>query len=125
MSQKSTKGQFRFLEWQVYKDARKLFVFVLGLVKKLPKEYRYELGSQVIRATLSVLLNIAEGSGKGYDTEMNRFFGIATGSLSEVLAATDAMRHAGLVTEEEFGTVYSMVDGITSQLVGFRKTLRS
>ena len=47
----------------MYKDARRLFVLLLAIVKKLPKEYRYEMGSQITRAGFSVVLNIAEGSG--------------------------------------------------------------
>lgn len=34
---------FRFLEWKVYQDAKYLFSLILELVKKLPKEYRFEL----------------------------------------------------------------------------------
>ena len=37
-------NKFRFLNWKVYKDSQELFALVLNLVKKLPKEYRFELG---------------------------------------------------------------------------------
>ena len=66
--------KFRFLNWKVYKDSRELFSFVLKIVKKLPKEFRFELGSQIIRSAFSVTLNIAEGSGKASDKELNHFF---------------------------------------------------
>jgi four helix bundle protein len=58
-------NKFRFLEWNVYKDAQKLVEIILNTVKKLPREYRFEIGSQLIRSAFSVVLNIAEGSGKG------------------------------------------------------------
>ena len=73
--------KFRFLEWEVYKDAKELFSLLLKVVKKLPKEYRFELGSQIIRAGLSIILNIAEGSGKSTDKKLNRYFDISLGSL--------------------------------------------
>ncbi len=38
--------KFRFLEWKVYKDAKELFSLLLKIVKRLPREYRFELGSQ-------------------------------------------------------------------------------
>lgn len=40
--------KFRFLEWKVYRDAQELFTIILRIVQKLPKEYRYEVGNQVV-----------------------------------------------------------------------------
>jgi four helix bundle protein len=62
---------FRFLKWKVYKDSKQLFHEVMGIVPNMPKELRYELGSQIIRSSYSIVLNIAEGSGKGSDKELN------------------------------------------------------
>ena len=85
--------KFRFLEWQVYRDCQVLFTLILKLVRKLPKEYRFELGSQLIKSTFSVILNIAEGSGKTSDRELNRYFDISLGSLYEVLASVDVFKN--------------------------------
>ena len=71
--------KFRFLDWPVYKDARRLFVILLVIVKNLPKEFRYEMGSQISRAGFSVVLNIAEGSGKHSDSELNRILILPSG----------------------------------------------
>jgi four helix bundle protein len=49
---------FRFLEWQVYKDAKEFFKLVYGIVNKLPKDIRYDLGSQIIRASFSIRVQI-------------------------------------------------------------------
>jgi four helix bundle protein len=116
-------NKFRFLEWKVYKESKDLFSFMLKLVKKLPKEYRFELGSQIIRAALSVVLNIAEGSGKTSDKELNRFLNISLGSTNEVLAATDVMYYNGFITKNDFDDVMNRIDSISSQLGGFKKKL--
>ncbi len=116
--------RFRFLDWQVYKDARRLFVLLLAIVKKLPKEYRYEMGSQIPRAGFSVVLNIAEGSGKHSDGELNRFFDIAVGSLFECVAAVDALREALLVDDEVFKEVEGLAESISDQLGGFKRKIR-
>jgi len=115
--------KFRFLKWKVYKDAKELFLLILKLVKKLPREFRFELGSQLIRAGLSVVLNIAEGSGKSTDKELSRYFDIALGSLNEVLAACDVMKDNKFITEEEFKEVFRRVSDISNQLGGFKKKL--
>ena len=117
--------RFRFLDWDVYKDARRLFVLVLSITKKLPKEYRYEMCSQIIRACFSVVLNVAEGSGKHSDAELNRFFDIALGSLFETLAAVDVLRECQLVDEKVFSEVEKLATSISDQLGGFKKHMRS
>lgn len=116
--------KFRFLGWSVYKDAKELFSYIIKIVNKIPKEYRYDLGGQVIRSALSVVLNIAEGSGKISDKEMNRFFNIALGSLNETLAAADVLYYENLINKTEFEWVYKKVDSISCQLGGFKKALK-
>jgi four helix bundle protein len=117
-------NKFRFFEWKVYKDAKDLFGVILKLVKKLPKEYRFELGSQLIRSAFSVVLNTAEGSGKTSDAELKRFLNIALGSLNEILAAVDVLYYNKLIEKWEFEIVFQKVDGITNQLGSFKKKLR-
>jgi len=115
--------KFRFLEWKVYKDAQELFTLVLVLVKKLPREYRFELGSQLIRAAFSVILNLAEGSGKTSDRELGRFIDISLGSLYETLASVDVLRNNNLLTDNEFQKVFELTDNIANQLGGFKRRL--
>lgn len=114
----------RFLDWKVYKDARKFFVLLLRVAKTIPKEYRYEIASQIIRSAFSVLLNIAEGSGKHSDAELNRFFDIALGSLFETVAGADALREAELIEEKVFAEIETLAVQISDQLGGFKKKLR-
>lgn len=115
--------KFRFLGWEVYKDAKKLFSIILEVIKDLPKEYRFELGSQVIRSALSIVLNIAEGSGKKSDKELNRFIEIALGSVSETLAAVDVLKDNKFITEEKFRQIYDKLNSVSNQLGGFKKKL--
>lgn len=111
------------MNWEVYRNTRELISLVLVLVRKLPREYRYELGSQIIRSSFSILLNIAEGSGKTSDREMNRFIEVALGSVYETLAGFDVLRDNKLVAEEDFQKVYDLLGSISSQLGGFKKKL--
>jgi len=116
--------KFRFLNWKVYKDAKELFSSLLKLIKKLPKEYRFEIGNQIVRSSLSVILNIAEGSGKSSDRELNRYFTIALGSLYEVLAAIDVLKDNKLITIQEFNEIFRKIDEISNQLGGFKKVVK-
>ncbi|MDO8492107.1 MAG: four helix bundle protein [bacterium] len=119
-----TKGNyFRFLEWPVYQDAKKFSHLSFQIVKSLPKEYRFEIGSQIIRSSLSVVLNIAEGSGKNSDKDFNHFLNIALGSLFETIASFDVLRDNKLIIENEFAELVDFGNKISSQLGGFKKKL--
>ena len=116
-------NKFRFLNWEVYQSSREIVILILKLVKKLPKEYRFELGSQIIRAAFSIALNIAEGSAKSSDRELNRYLEISLGSISELVAALDVLKNAPLITQEEFDSLFEKLNSISSQLGGFKKKL--
>lgn len=116
-------NKFRFLDWAVYKDSQILLALILKIVKKLPREYRFELGSQIIRSAFSIVLNVAEGSGKTSDIELNRFINIALGSVYETIAAADALRYNKLIAHDEFEKIYGQLFAISNQLGGFKKKL--
>ena len=115
--------QFRFRDWKVYKDAQKLFSLLLKIVKRLPKEYRFELGSQLLRSGSSIILNIAEGSGKQSEKELNRFIETALGSSYETMANIDVLRSNSLIEEGDFLISQQMIADICSQLGAFKKKL--
>ena len=117
-------NKFRFLKWEVYKDAKDLFGLILKIVKKLPREFRFELGSQLIRSAFSIILNIAEGSGKTLDKELNRFIDISLGLISELLAAVDVLRDNNFITNTEFDEIFKKLVSISNQLGGFKKKLK-
>ncbi len=59
--------------------------------EKLP--LKGEIKSQLNRAALSIVLNLAEGSGKFEKNDQRRFFKIAFGSIREVQAILDLIKN--------------------------------
>lgn len=116
--------KFRFLNWKVYQDLKQLFQDVIQLIPKLPQEFKYELGNQIIRSSFSVILNIAEGSGKNSDKELNRHFDIAVGSVNETLAGLDVLRDNKIISETTFSKLLMQCENISRQLGGFYKHLK-
>lgn len=98
---------------------------ILKIVNKLPKEHRFDIGSQIIRSSLSITLNIAEGSGKHSDKDFTRFINIALGSLHETFAILDILRDNHFITKGDFELVTNKLIKIMNQLGGFKKTLKS
>lgn len=114
---------FRFLDWKVYKDAQKIFFKVNHIAKQLPREYRFEIGSQMIRSSLSVVLNIAEGSGKFPPKETARFLDIAMGSLYEVLATLDTITKDPIIPITVPQEILENITEVGRQLGGLRKSV--
>ena len=52
--------------------------------KAFPRDEQYSLIDQMRRASLSIVSNIAEGSGRGTDPEHKHFLHIAKGSCMEL-----------------------------------------
>ena len=61
---------FRFLQFKVYQDSKKYFKKILIISERI-KNYAFK--DQIRRASLSIILNIAEGSSKKSDIEFARF----------------------------------------------------
>jgi four helix bundle protein len=57
--------------------------FHIGAMTQLPKRGNTNLRDQLERASLSIVLNIAEGAGRKSLADRQRFFTIAMGSLLE------------------------------------------
>src|SRR5688500_15245476 len=71
---------FRFEGLDIFHLAVEFSVRVHDLVKKFPAEERFDLTSQASRATNSIVLNIAEGSGRGTKKDFSHFLDMALGS---------------------------------------------
>ncbi len=123
MTKNKNNHLFRFLEWEVYQDAQEAFTVILKIIRELPSDLRYTLGNQIIKSALSVILNIAEGSGRVTDKEMSRFFDIAIGSVNETVAGLDSLVKIEIIDKNEFNKIFEKYESISRQLGGFKKKL--
>src|SRR6266568_4407010 len=91
--------QMNFRNLIVYQQAIELLPIATGIASVLPQVYR-DLGDQIRRASLSIPLNIAEGSGKTTVPDQRRFFAIARGSAMECGAIVDACASLSLIAAD-------------------------
>ena len=115
---------FRFIDFQVYQEAKEFHKLIVVLTKKFPGEYRY-LADQFKRASLSVILNIAEGSAKRSDKDFNRYLENSLGSIGEAIACLDVALSIGLITQSNFSNLVEKGERIKKQLGGFSRKLIS
>src|SRR6266705_1813633 len=75
-----------FEDLECWKQCRALRLFIAKeLVPSLPKNERYRLGDQILRAARSTTANIAEGYGRFHYLDNAKFCSNARGSCFEVL----------------------------------------
>ena len=86
---------------EVWKSAKSLAVSIYRITGTMPAEERFNLVSQLQRASVSVVANIAEGVGRGTDLDFARFIRIALGSLSEVSALLGLASELSLLTQND------------------------
>jgi four helix bundle protein len=71
---------------------------------------------QLLRASQSIPLNIAEGNGKATDADRRRYFEIARGSALECAAIQDVLQVCGALPAEENTRCKATLDRIVAML---------
>lgn len=72
---------------EVFKDSIILAKKIKRLVKNdMDKHDQFTIGQQIIRASISIASNIAEGFGRNSDSQILNFLNIANGSCCEVIS---------------------------------------
>jgi len=74
---------------QVWTDARQLALDIYTVTARFPDEERFGHTSQMRRASVSVISNIAEGCGRTSEKDLARFLGMARGSAFELESQLD------------------------------------
>jgi four helix bundle protein len=86
-----------YRELTVWQKADELAVKVYSLTSKFPREYLYDLTSQLRRAALSIPTNLAEGCASPHSGELLQFINIAKRSLSETQYLLEFTHKIGLI----------------------------
>ena len=98
---KDRKPIKHFRDLIVYQEGLRLVVRLYACCEALPMRERLGLESQIKRAALSVVLNIAEGYGrKSSEKEFQQYLRTSLGSCNEVIACLDVAVALGYLSNE-------------------------
>lgn len=112
---------FDFQKLEVYKKAKVFHVDCKRIIlEKKPDRYVVD---QLGRASFSVPLNIAEGSGKFSQRDRKNYFTTARASLFECVAVLDILKDAGTLTEMELEKMMKDADELSRILYAMIKNL--
>lgn len=115
---------YKFQNWQVYKDARILRQEINKIAKAFPKDELYILTSQIRRAILSVILQIAEGSNRKTEKDKNLFINHSLTSLDEVVACMDCALDDAYIDQRKYQGILIKIENVSKQLRGLEKYIR-
>ena len=91
--------------------------------REFPSDELYGLTSQLRRAVTSIVLNIAEGQGKGTSKDFRRFLRVSRGSAYEVNTILQICLRLGYINEEEYVNFRESIVQITKMFSGLIKSL--
>ena len=114
-----------FRDLEVWQRCRTIRRNVWQLCRQLPKEERFRLADQMIRASRSVTACIAEGYGRFHFRENVQFCRQARGSLYELIDHIDVATECGYVSPENTKTLTTEIKKAIWILNGYIKYLNT
>jgi four helix bundle protein len=108
-----------FRHWEVYKNSKSVCVTLYKVTEALPSQEKFGLISQIRRAAVSIVANIAEGAGRRSEKDFRHFLSMAIGSSFEVEALLDLSLELGFFGKDELLPVQKNLEIVQKQLNAF------
>ncbi len=115
--------KYNFENLEVYNLGKKLIIEIYRLSSNFPKEEMYGLTSQIRRACVSVVLNIAEGTSRKSKKEFSIFIDRSIGSLIETKACLNITQDLEYINEDKLKELLPKIDELYFKLLKFKKYL--
>lgn len=107
---------FDFEKLVVYKKALDFIDDIFEIHRKIPSDYKISVGSNLIRAALSIANNIAEGNGKKSQKEKIRYFQISLDSTRECISVFNVLLRQKMISESQYVELRKAGKEITSMI---------
>jgi len=116
--------QYNFEKLEVWQDARLFVKDIYSLTNSFPDKEKYGICTQMQRAAVSIVSNIAEGVSRNSTKEQIRFIEIAYGSLMEVYCQLYIAIDLNYLMSEQFETLKQNVDKISNKRNALNRSLQ-
>ena len=107
----------------VYKIAREYVTKIYRITKVFPSTEQYGVTSQINRAAVSIVLNIAEGSAKESKKEFKKYLRNAIASLIETDTALKVSIDLGYVYQKDYDALSPVIKELYFKMIGLTKYL--
>src|SRR5205814_10095247 len=113
-----------FQDLEVYKAAREFRKAMYEVNRRLPDFEKYELGSQIRRASVSLTNNMAEGHGRFHYPDQIRFFLHSRGCLEELVDELIVCLDENYLSIDEGTKLKAQASAVVALTNGYLRSLR-
>lgn len=107
---------FRFEKLTVWQESREFVNVIYSITRKFPAEEKFCLIDQLRRASISIMLNIAEGSDRKSDLEFRRFLRMSISSCEEVVSALYIAYDQKYIKRGDFDGLYNKANQLVAKI---------
>lgn len=107
--------------WQKAREVTRL-VYKISRDKEFARDFG--LRDQIRRASVSIMVNIAEGHGRRSDKEFANFLNMARGSVEEVQSHLYVALDQSYIEQTDFSHLYDLLEEISRMVVALSQHLR-
>ncbi|NNF33466.1 MAG: four helix bundle protein [Saprospiraceae bacterium] len=109
---------------KIWQEARKLTKEIYIVSSDFPKSENYGLKNQIRRASVSIVSNIAEGSGYESDAQFLKYLFISLGSLCEVETQCFLSNDLEYLSDQKLDLLIQNTDELKRMLLSFISKLK-
>ena len=107
---------YSFEKLEVYQLARKFKIDIKLMSQLFPKEERFDLISQINRASASISANLAEGSGRSSNFDQAHFTNMSFSTGLETIDHLNTALDMKYINEEKYTDLRIKLDAILNKL---------
>lgn len=112
-------GRHNFKKLKIWQEGMSLVQVTYQTVKTFPDYEKFNLVSQLIRCSVSIPSNIAEGTSKRTDKHFIQYLENSLGSSFEWKTQIIVAYNEGYFSQEKFNTFTKMIQEIQKMISGF------
>jgi four helix bundle protein len=113
---------FGFRKLQVWQMARDLVIEIYSLTRTFPSEEKFGLVVQINRAAISVVSNLAEGSGRASRKDQAHFTQISYGSLMELACQLEISKELDFINMNSWNSMNEKIKNVAEKLSALRRS---
>ena len=107
---------YSFEKLEVYQLARKFKIDIKLMSQLFPKEEKFDLMSQINRASASISANLAEGSGRSSNFDQAHFTNVSFSTGLETIDHLNTALDMKYINEEKYTELRIKLDSILNKL---------
>lgn len=122
--QNKALGKFKFEKLIIWQKAMAFGEEIENMTNSFPDKEKFNLSSQICRASDSIALNISEGSIGQSNPEQNKFIGYSIRSLVEVVTCLFKAEKINYINNTKFTQLYNEAHHLMNMMLAFRKNIK-